>query len=348
MIFSKTLRWLPCAGLLTVFSSGLSAAEPAPLKLVATTPKPGYTGDFDQFGADVKGGRIYLAAEVNQTVEIFDAQTGARRGQIHGFGHPLVMQYLPADDQLLVTDQGFPDGKPGALQLVDCRTNQIVKSVPLPPGVDHGALDAVARRYYVESGPDAPGGTTHFINAIDLKTFKAVGRVEVPGDSNEGMIVDRAGQKLYLNLTGTEEVGVIDLATLKLVAHWPLPAGMKTAHAIGLDEPHRRLFTVSRKPGQFIVMNLDNGQIVAQMPCVGVNSDLWQDTARSRIYVTGTDTVSVFEQIDADHYNHLAEVPSAFRAKSSIFLPELSRLYVAASGKGAPGAKLKLLVFEAQ
>jgi len=52
--------------------------------------------------------------------------------------------------------------------------------------------------------------------------------------------------------------------------------------------------------------------------------------------------------VDADHYTHLAEVPSAFRAKSSIFVPELSRLYVAASGKGAPKAKLKLLVFEAQ
>jgi hypothetical protein len=344
----KSLAWLPCAGLLAVFSSGLSAAASAPLKLVATTPMPGYTGDFDHFGADVKGGRIYVAAEVNKTVEIFDAQTGARRGQIHGFGHPLVMQYLPAEDQLLVTDQGFPDGQPGALQLVDCRTNQIIKSVPLPPGVDHGALDAVARRYYVESGPDAAGGSTHFINAIDLKTFKSVGRVEVPGDSNEGMTVDKAGEKLYVNLTGTEEVGVIDLATLKLAARWPLPVGMKTAHAIALDEPHRRLFTVSRKPGQFIVMNLDNGQVVAQLPCVGVNSDLWQDTARGRIYVTGTDTVSVFEQVDADHYTHLAEVPSAFRAKSSIFLPELSRLYVAASGKGAPDAKLKLMVFEAQ
>jgi len=118
----RSLAGLALAVLLTALSAGWAVADPAPLQLVATTPMPGYTGDFDHFGADVKGGRIYLAAEVNKTVEIFDAHTGARLGQIHGFGHPLVMQYLAADNRLLVTDQGFPDGQPGALQLVDCRT----------------------------------------------------------------------------------------------------------------------------------------------------------------------------------------------------------------------------------
>jgi hypothetical protein len=45
--------------------------------------------------------------------------------------------------------------------------------------------------------------------------------------------------------------------------------------------------------------------------------------------VTGTDTTSVFEQRDADHYEHIAEVPTGFRAKTSVFVPELNRLYIA-------------------
>ena len=88
--------------------------------------------------------------------------------------------------------------------------------------------------------------------------------------------------------------------------------------------------------------------MVSNLPCVGVNSDISRDLARHRIYISGTDTASVFEQRDADHYVHLAEVPTAYRAKSSIYVPELNRLYVAASGKNKPGAKLALLVFEAQ
>ena len=57
---------------------------------------------------------------------------------------------------------------------------------------------------------------------------------------------------------------------------------------------------------------------------------------------------SVFSQRDANHYEHLAEVPTAYRAKSSIFVPELNRLYIAASGKGKPDAKLKLLIYKVQ
>jgi hypothetical protein len=120
------------------------------------------------------------------------------------------------------------------------------------------------------------------------------------------------------------------------------------AHAIALDEPNHRLFTATRTPPQFIVFNTDTGKVVTGLPCVGVNSDMSLDVARKRICVTGSDTASVFEQRDADHYEHIAEVATAYRAKSSIFVAELKRLYVADSGKGKPDAKLALQIFEVQ
>jgi DNA-binding beta-propeller fold protein YncE len=161
------------------------------------------------------------------------------------------------------------------------------------------------------------------------------------------MIVDRAGKQLFVNLTGSDEVGVIDLTTRQMIARWPLPDA-HVAHAIALDEPNHRLFTATRKPPKFIVFNIDTGKVVTSLPCVGVNSDMSFDVARKRIYVTGSDTASVFEQRDADHYEHIAEVPTAYRAKSSIFVPELQRLYVADSGKGKSDAKLALQIFEVQ
>jgi DNA-binding beta-propeller fold protein YncE len=161
------------------------------------------------------------------------------------------------------------------------------------------------------------------------------------------MAINRKGEKLYVNLTGTDEVGVVDLATRQLIARWPLPDAHE-AHAIVLDEPNHRLFVASRKPAQFIVFNLDTGKVVASLPCVGVNSDMSLDVTRKRIYVTGSEAASVFEQEDADHYRHIAEVPTAYRAKSSVFVPELKRLYVAVSGKGKPDAKLELRMYEVQ
>ena len=332
-----------CVMILALGGFTVRAQEKLPLKLVTTTPMPGFTGDFDHFGLDLKGNRLFLAAEEHKTVEVFNLRTGARTHSIEGFGHPLMMVYLPGSNQLVVTD-GDDDG---SVRLVDCKQYKILKTIKLRPEVDHGVLDPIKQYYYVESG-GGPSGPTHVLSIVDTKSFRHIGDVEgLPGSSNEGMVIDRAGKKLYVNLTGTDEVGVVDLKTRQLSAKWTLPDA-HTAHAMVLDEPNHRLFIATRKPARFIVFNTDTGKAVASLPCVGSNSDMSLDAARKRIYVTGSETASVFQQDDADHYRHLAEVPTAYRAKSSIFVPELNRLYVAVSGKGKPDAKLELRIYEVE
>jgi hypothetical protein len=331
-----------CSLVLAALAVSSNAQEKLPLKLVATTSMPGFTGDFDHFGVDLKGNRLFLAAEDQKSVEVFDLRTGERIHSIEGFGHPLTMAYLPESDRLIVTNGDTDD-----VTLVDCKGYKILNILKLGKRVDHSALNPINKYLYVENGA-APDGKTHSLAIVDTKSFKIVGEIPgLSGDSNKGMVIDHAGKKLYVNLTGSDEVGVIDLSTGQIIARWPLPDA-HVAHAIALDESNHRLFTAARKPPQFIVFNIDTGKVVTSLPCVGVNSDMSLDVARKRIYVTGSDTASVFEQRDADHYEHIAEVPTAYRAKSSIFVPELKRLYVADSGKGKPDAKLALQIFEVQ
>jgi DNA-binding beta-propeller fold protein YncE len=332
-----------CLMIFAVCAVAVKAQEKRPLKLIATTPMPGFTGDFDHFGLDLKGNRLFLASEDQKTVEVFDLRTGERIHSIKGFGQPLTMAFLVEANRLIVTDGGDTD----AVELVDCKDYKIINTLKLGPGVDHGVYNPVNKYFYVENG-GSPEGKTHVLSIIDTQTFKQVGEVPgLPGSSNEGMAINHEGTKLYVNLTGTDEVGVIDLSTRQLIARWPLP-DVHVAHAIALDEPNHRLFTATRKPPQFVVFNTDTGKIVTTLPCIGVNSDMSFDVARKRIYVTGSDAASVFEQRDVNHYDHIAEVPTAYRAKSSIFVPELKRLYVAASGKGKPDAKLELLIYEVE
>jgi DNA-binding beta-propeller fold protein YncE len=271
---------------------------------------------------------------------VFDLRTGARLHSIEGFAHPLTMAYLAEPDRLVVTE-----GDIDSLELVDCKTYKIIKTLKLSKNVDHGVLDPVTKYFYVESGA-TPDGKTHVLSIVDTNSFEVIGQIGgLSGDSNEGMVIDAETKTLYVNLTGSDEVGVIDLTTRQIIARWPLP-DVHVAHAIALDKAHHRLFTATRKPPQLVVFNTDTGKVVASLPCVGVNSDMSIDAARNRIYVTGSDTASVFAQRDADHYQHLAEVPTAYRAKSSIFVPELKRLYIADSGKGKPDAKLALQIFQ--
>jgi DNA-binding beta-propeller fold protein YncE len=315
------------------------AQQKAPLKLIATTPLPGFSGDFDHFGVDLKGNRLFLAAEDHKTVEVFDLKTGKALHSITGFGQPHAILYLPDSNKLIVTDgDDFGD-----VALVSGDDYKILQTIKLPDGVDGAIFNPVNKYYYVESG----GKTEHQLNIIDTKTFKHVGDITLPGNHSEAMIIDRAGKKMYVNLTATSEVGVVDLTTNKLTTHWPI-ADAKVQNSMALDEPNHRLFIATRMPPKFLVLNTDNGKIVASLTCAPINDDMWFDVARKRIYVTGSDTTSVIAQRDADHYETIAEVPTGFRAKTSLFIPSLSRLYVAVSGKGKPDAQLALQIYQVQ
>ena len=61
-----------------------------------------------------------------------------------------------------------------------------------------------------------------------------------------------------------------------------------------------------------------------------MTDDLTFDAASRRIYVACNDFAVVYLQKDADHYEELGRVPTGFRAKTAILVPQLKRFYVAA------------------
>jgi DNA-binding beta-propeller fold protein YncE len=161
------------------------------------------------------------------------------------------------------------------------------------------------------------------------------------------MAINKAGKIMYVNLKDKNEVGVVDLEARKVIARWPIPEA-QTANALALDEPNHRVFIATRKPPTFFVFDTGTGKVVAKLPCAAQNDDMWRDLLRKRIYVTGTETTTVIEQKDPNHYAHIADVPTGFRARTSILVPELNRFYIAVSGKGKADAKLALQVYELQ
>src|ERR1700731_3484875 len=111
----------------------VKAEDKLPLKLIVTVPMPSFTGDFDHFGLDTKGHRLFLASEDQKTVEVFDLRTGQRIHSIPGFGQPLTMAFLANSNHLIVTDGGDRD----AVELVDAKNYKIIDTIKLGPGVDH-------------------------------------------------------------------------------------------------------------------------------------------------------------------------------------------------------------------
>jgi DNA-binding beta-propeller fold protein YncE len=288
------------------------------------------------FAPDLKGNRLFLCAENSKTVEVFDLLTGKRIHTITGFGEPHDIVYLSDTDQLIVTDGGDDFGW---VERVSAKTYQIVDKIKLPNAVDEAVFDPVSKYFYVESGSEEPGGKTHLVNIIDTKNFKLVGNITLPGKNSSAMAVDHAGESLYVNNSGTGEIAVVDLRTRQVIARWPLPEA-HNLNGLAFDEANHRLFSATRNPPKFWVFDTSTGQIVTTLTCTAYNDHMIFDPARKRIYITGTQTASVIEQRDADHYEDIAEVPTGYRAKTSIFVPELNRIYIALSGKPMPGTSL--------
>ncbi len=190
--------------LFVVLGMTAKAQEKQPLKLVVTTPLPGFSGDFDHFGLDLKGKRLFLTAEDHKTVEVFDLMSGTRLKSITGFGSPHAIVFLPETNNFIVTDG---DDDFGAVELVSGKDYSIINKIKLPPGVDGAVFNPVDKNYYVEGGGEDPKGSTHLIHIIDTKTFKLVGNISLPGNHSEAMAISHDGKKMYVNLGGPKEVG---------------------------------------------------------------------------------------------------------------------------------------------
>src|ERR1700731_538785 len=332
----------------------LPAQADSPLRLIKTIFLPGYVGDFEHFAADIKGNRLFLIAEDHKTVEVLDIRTGERIHTITGFGQPHDIVYLPAPNSIIVTEG---DAESGAVELVSGSNYNILDKITLPTDVDGGVYNPVNKYYYVEIGGQGPDAKTHVLSIIDTQNFKLVGEITLPGTKSEAMAVDHAGAKLYINLRGPDEIGVIDLKSRELVARWPIPEA-KNQNALVLDEPNRRLFSATHTPAKLFVFDIDSGKVVASLPCAENSDDMGFDPVRKRIYITGDGSATVIGQKAAAHYVTIAEVPTGYRAKTSIFVPELNRLYIAVSSRGKraggklvapePGSNVEVRVYQAQ
>jgi DNA-binding beta-propeller fold protein YncE len=324
-----------------------------PLRLIHTTPLPGFEGgDFDHLSADVKGNRLYLAAEAHKTVEVFNLRTGEHLHSIHGFVEPHAICVVPDSKKLIVQDEDRKAGI-GWVKLVNKDTYQITDTIDLPGGADVQLFDPATKYLYVRARSPA-GAKSILLAIIDTDTFKRIGDITLPGYRSEGMAIEQGGKRrLFVTLTGIREVGVVDTQNHEVIARWALPevTAETILQSLALDEANHRVFIATRKPGKLFALNTETGKIVANMPSVDRVNDMSFDAARKRIYVTGSPSTRVFEQRDPDHYELIADIltgPEGQEGKTSCFVPELSRLYVVQSGEAKPKAKVGLLVFQAE
>ncbi len=316
---------------------GVSAKAEDALKLVSRTAMPGYTGDFDHFGVDVPGNRLFLAAEDHGTLEVFNLKTGAHEKTLKDVETPHSIFYIPKLNRLLVTDTGK-----GMTKVLDSRTYKVTGHIPLTVGADSIGYDAPRNRLYIVTGGKDVDMQTCYLEEIDPDTGQAFRKLKFDSNHTEAMAVEQAGDRLFINVTDKNYLAVVDKKTLTVVAQWPIKEARQNA-PIAMDEANHRLFVITRDPGMMVVLNSDTGETVASFPAPGRADEAVWDAANKRVYVPGGEGyIGVYQEQDADHFVELPHVASGAGAKTEILVPQLKTLYVAESaGDAIGGAVLK-------
>jgi DNA-binding beta-propeller fold protein YncE len=312
----------------------LAAVQQAdPLVLVKTIALPGVNGRIDHLAVDLQNGRLFVAALGNNTLEVVDLQSGTHARTVKGLHEPQGIA-LPPDGTIVAV----ANGAGGDLQLFDRNGFATVTSTTLGDDPDNVRYDAWAKRLYVGYGSGA-------IAAVDAQTGRRLVDVKLAGHP-ESFQLEANGPRIYVNVPSARQIAIVDREAMKLLMTWPVTE-TSANYPMALDEARHRLFIGCRRPAKVLVYDTSTGSRVASIDAVGDTDDLFYDAKRQRLYVTGGDgAIDVFDVGAPTGLTRIAHIASAPGARTSLFVPELSRLYVAVPHRGSQPAEI--LVYEAR
>jgi DNA-binding beta-propeller fold protein YncE len=307
-----------------------SASGRAPLLLVQEIPLPHVEGRIDHFTFDAKRKRVIGAALGNDTVEVVDTFAGRDIKSIQGAANPQGVVFVGDLNKLFVAN-----GADGKLRVYDGTSFALLNTINIGEDPDNVRYEPSEKRVYVAYGGDEGGG----IAVIDATTGKRLDDAAKLDAHPESFQLASSKPVIYANIATKAKVVLIDRKT-HTVTDWPLKTG-KANYPMALDEADHRLFVVTRKPAQLVVLDTETGSTIASVPCVADADDVYFDTGRKRIYVPGGEGfVSVIQQVDADHYQSLAKIPTTIGARTGLWYEKRDRLYLAVPASSKQGAAL--------
>jgi len=304
-----------------------------PLTLVGTIDLAGVEGRIDHLAIDLGTQRLYMAALGNNTVEVLDVKNRSRIKSLPGFREPQGIAFA-ADARIVAIANGQGDG----VQFIDAADFHPTRAVKLGDDSDNVRYDAAARRLFVGFG----GGALAAINPAD---GKVLGEAKLSGHP-ESFQLERSGSRVFVNVPDADQIAVVDRAAMKVVAMWPVVSA-KSNFPMALDEANHRVFIGCRRPAKVLVYDTMTGKESGSFDIVGDTDDLFYDAARKRLYVSGGESyLDVFQVEEANRVTRLAHIATATGARTSLFVPDQSRLYLAVPHRGSQKAEIR--IFEAR
>ena len=314
---------------------------------------------------------VVLGAQSGQYVKVGEIQIG---GTVTGFDY---LNIDSAAKRLYVTNST-------SVVVIDLAANKMIGRIPAGVRV-HGIALAPGNRGFISNGADnnvsivdlktlqpigkvetganpdailyepknkevyALNHTGASATVFEAATGKVTATIPLSGVAETGQ-ADPALGRVFVNIEDKSVVDVIDVATHKLIATWPIaPATEPTGMAI--DLANHRIF-VGGGPNT-VMMDATNGKVLASFPINSGTDATWYDPGTKMVFssCTGGGGTIVAAHVDTpDKLTVVQTIPTLRGARTMTLDPATHNLYVVgqkyvpadpnappAGGRGAPG-----------
>jgi DNA-binding beta-propeller fold protein YncE len=308
------------------------------LKPARNFPLANVGGRIDHLAIDREGGRLFVAALGNGSIEVIDLSLANSAGRITEMKEPQGIVYLPAQKQVV-----FTCGGDGAARVIDASTLKELAKVQVGNDADNIRVDAKTGLIYVGFDPGLA------VLELNSNTLKKSGEIKLAGHA-ESFQLEQNGSRIFVNVPDAKQIQVVDREKRAVVANWDVTEA-RDNYPMALDEKHHRLFVVCRNPAKLLVIDTETGKSVQVLDCVGDADDVFVDSGSQRVYVSGGEgLIDVFglkaTEGGTDQWNRMERVKTASGARTSLLDPVSHTLYLAVPHRGEQLAEIRSFTIE--
>jgi hypothetical protein len=298
----------------------------------------GGKGGWDYVTVDSDAKRIYIPRSTH--IMVVDEDSGKLIGDIEGMNELHGVAVAPEFNRGFVT--GNKTEQEGTVYIFDLKTLKLTNSIK-SGSIDTDSLiyDPGTKHVFVNNGDGAS------LTVVDAATEKVVGGMKYMANP-EAAVADGKGS-IFNDLEDKGQVMEYDAKTLA-VKHKYATAPCTNPVGLAMDKTTRRLYVGCRgkgpnAPGVLVVMNADDGKVVASAPiAIGVDGTAY-DPATGDIFAPCRDSgdgktgvTKIFHADSPDKISPVADVKTIYGARTISLDPKTHHVFLIGTEKNDPVA----------
>jgi hypothetical protein len=295
----------------------------------------GGDGSWDYVTVDPENKRVYAPRTTD--IQVVDETSGKLVADITGFQGLHGIAIAPEFNRGFVTGND-PDAE---IYLVDLKEMKMTGKITVngAKGSDSLMYDPFSKRAFINTA-----GSNN-AQVVDAATGKYVGSVTLPGRP-EAAVPDGKGS-VFVNIVDKDQVAEYDTQKLTVKNTFSSTPCVR-GYGIAMDTTNRRLFIGCQPTGTsgvLVVMNADNGKVIAAIP-IGVGGDgVGFDPNTGDIFAPCRDdgtgkmgATYIVHEDSPDKYSSVAEVKTIYGARTVAVDPKIHHMFSIGTAQNNPPA----------